>query len=115
MLFHSYSEFIHSMELDIHTNGVYIHIKMNGGDHNMHRRINVTLPEETVKLIDRVSEKGDRSRLIDEAVKHFIKEVGRAHLRKRLKEGALRRAERDLRLAEEWFPLEEEVWQNTKR
>jgi CopG family transcriptional regulator/antitoxin EndoAI len=74
----------------------------------MHCRINVTLPEETVKLIDRVSEKGDRSRLINEAVKRYIQEVGRANLRKLLKEGAHQRAERDRRLAEEWFLLNEE-------
>jgi CopG family transcriptional regulator/antitoxin EndoAI len=73
----------------------------------MHRRINVTLPEETVRLIDRVSEKGDRSRFINEAVKRYIGEMGRANLRKLLKEGSLRRAGRDRRLAEEWFLLEE--------
>ncbi len=95
--------------------GVYILRIMSRGDQNVHRRINVTLPEETVKLIDRVSEKGDRSRLIDEAVKSFIKEVGRAHLRKRLKEGYLRRTERDRRLAEEWFLLEEEAWHAKER
>jgi len=88
---------------------------MNQEDSTMHRRINITLPEETVRLIDRASEKGNRSRLINEAVKRYVRELGRAHLRKRLKEGAQRRAARDLRIAEEWFPLEEEVWQNTKR
>ena len=81
----------------------------------MHRRINVTLPEETVKLIDRVSEKGDRSRLIDHAVKRYITEIGRANLRKQLKEGALRRAPRDRALTEEWFLLEDTAWPAAKR
>ena len=81
----------------------------------MHRRINVTLPEETLKLMDRVAQKGDRSHLINEAVKRYIKETGRARLRQLLKEGALRRAERDLRIAEEWFPLEEEAWHQSRR
>jgi CopG family transcriptional regulator/antitoxin EndoAI len=71
----------------------------------MHCRIIVTLPEETVKLIDRVCEKGDRSRLINEAVKRYMQEMGRAKLRELLKEGAHQRAERDRRLAEEWFLL----------
>ncbi len=75
----------------------------------MHRRINITLPEETVRLIDRVSSKGDRSRLIDQAVKRYVAGARRRELRKRLQEGALRRAERDLRLAEESFFLEEEA------
>jgi CopG family transcriptional regulator/antitoxin EndoAI len=81
----------------------------------MRKRINITLPEETLELIDRVTEQGDRSRFIDEAVRHYIQETGRAHLRKRLKEGALRRAERDLGLAEEWFTVDEEVWQGGRR
>ena len=71
----------------------------------MYQRINVTLPKQTVKLIDRVSKKGNRSRLIDEAVKHFIATVSRANLQKRIKEGALARAQRDLEIAEEWFSL----------
>ena len=81
----------------------------------MHRRINITLPEETVRLIDRVSKKGDRSRFIDSAVKHYVSAVSRANIKKRLKEGALRSAERDLRLAEEWLPLEEEAWQRSQK
>ena len=81
----------------------------------MHRRINVTLPEETVKLIEHVSRKGGRSRLIDLAIKRYITEIDRANLRKKLKEGALRRAPRDQKLAEEWFLLEDEAWQGTRR
>jgi CopG family transcriptional regulator/antitoxin EndoAI len=77
---------------------------------SVNRRINVSLSEETLKLLDRVAPKGDRSRLIDEAVRHYIGAQSRANLKKRLKEGAVRRAERDLALAEEWFALEEEVW-----
>jgi CopG family transcriptional regulator/antitoxin EndoAI len=67
----------------------------------MRKRINITLPEETLELIDRVTEHGDRSRFIDEAVRHYIQETGRTNLRNRLKEGVIRRAERDLQLAEE--------------
>ena len=77
----------------------------------MHKRINITLPEETIRLIDRVSQKGDRSRFIDQAVKHYLETVGRANLKRRLKEGAERNAERDLQLTRDWFSLEEEAWQ----
>ena len=75
----------------------------------MHRRINITLPEETIRLIDRVSEKGDRSRLIDNAVRRYVSGQRRERLRKKLKEGALRRAKRDLEMADESFFLEEEA------
>ncbi|MGH9509823.1 MAG: ribbon-helix-helix domain-containing protein [Terriglobales bacterium] len=77
----------------------------------MHRRINITLPEETVKLIDRISERGDRSRLINQAVRRYIQEVGRAELRRRLREGYRKGAESDRELAEAWFLVDEEAWQ----
>jgi CopG family transcriptional regulator/antitoxin EndoAI len=80
----------------------------------MRRRINITLPEETVRLINRVA-KGNRSRFIAEAVTHYVGTTGRAELRRRLKEGALRRAERDRRLAAQWFPLDEEAWPTARR
>jgi CopG family transcriptional regulator/antitoxin EndoAI len=88
---------------------------MKGDTTTMRKRINITLPEETIELIDRVTDEGDRSRFIDEAVRHYIQETGRANLRKRLKEGAIQRAERDLHLAEEWFTLDEEVWHGGRR
>ena len=77
----------------------------------MNQRVNITLPEETLSLIDRVAEKGDRSRFIDLAIRYYIEAMGKARLKKQIKEGAIARAERDLRLAEEWFALEEEAWQ----
>ena len=76
----------------------------------MHRRINVTLPEETVRLIDRVADKGDRSRFIAEAVTQYVSSRGRARLRKALRDGAIRRAARDRVLAHEWFTLDKEAW-----
>lgn len=76
-----------------------------------YRRINITLPEETIRSIDRVAPKGDRSRFINEAVQDYIRRVGRANVRKLLKEASIRYADSDQRLAEEWFPLEEEAWQ----
>ena len=81
----------------------------------MHRRLNITLPEATVRLLDRVAAKGDRSRLIAEAVERYIHSRGRAKLHKRLKEGALRRAKRDLQIAAEWVELEEEAWSAARR
>lgn len=89
----------------------------------MHRRLNITLPEETIKLIDQVAEKGDaeygtlceRSKFINEAVQYYIEQKALADLREQLKQGAIRRAERDLQLAEESFYLEEEAWQKNEK
>lgn len=81
----------------------------------MHRRLNITLPEETLQLIDRVTAKGDRSNFIDTAVKHYVEKVGKENLCKQIKEGAIRRAERDLQVASEWFAVDEEAWQQERK
>jgi len=73
----------------------------------MNKRLNITLPEQTVRLMDRVAGKGQRSRLITQAVHRYIEETGRARLRKRLEAGARVRADRDLQLAADWFEVDE--------
>ena len=81
----------------------------------MHKRVNVTLPEETIRLIDRSASHGNRSRFIDEAVKYFVREHGQTHLRRLLEEGAERRGARDLAIAEEWFPVDRDAWRKRRR
>jgi CopG family transcriptional regulator/antitoxin EndoAI len=75
------------------------------------KRVNISLPEETLRLLDRVAKPGERSALITEAVTAYLGEHRRKALRNRLKQGALIRAGRDRPLAEEWFPLEEDAWE----
>lgn len=81
-----------------------------------YRRINITLPEKTIRLIDRAARKGDRSSLISEAVRHYVASVGKTRLRRLLKEGALRHAERDRSVAEDWGSLDadEEPWREDR-
>lgn len=79
-----------------------------------YRRVNITLPEQTLRLMARV-EKGSRSRFLDEAVRHYVASVSRTNLRKRLREGARLRAERDLALAAEWFRVEEQAWRPKRK
>lgn len=81
----------------------------------MHKRVNVTLPEQTIRLIDRAANHGNRSRFIDEAVKYFVRDHGRTELRRLLEEGAERRAARDLAVAEEWFPVDKAAWRRRRR
>jgi CopG family transcriptional regulator / antitoxin EndoAI len=75
----------------------------------MSKRINITLPDTTLAVLDRVTTKGNRSRFIDRAVRRLVEAESTANLRARLKEEALANAERDLAMAAEWFPLEQEV------
>ena len=76
----------------------------------MSKRINIILPNTTVAVLDRVATKGTRSRFIDRAVRHYVETQGRESLREQLKAGYRANAERDLAMAAEWFPLEEEAW-----
>ena len=80
----------------------------------MNKRINVILPTATVAVLDRIAAKGNRSALIDRAIRHYVKTQSQQSLRERLKQEALTNAERDLEMAAEWFPLEEEAWQATQ-
>jgi CopG family transcriptional regulator / antitoxin EndoAI len=85
----------------------------------MPQQLQIILPEDTIQLIDRLAKKSNsaedilhqRSDFINEAVKFYIAEKFRENLKQQLKEGAIQRFERDLGLVEEWFELEEEVWQ----
>jgi len=52
----------------------------------MNKRLNITLPEQTVPLMDRVAGQGQRSSFIDRAVRRYVKEETRANLRKQLTE-----------------------------
>jgi CopG family transcriptional regulator/antitoxin EndoAI len=81
----------------------------------MSKRVNILLPDTTLRVLDRVAGKGDRSRFISEAVLHYVRTRGAANLRERLKQGALANAELDLEIAEEWFPVEQEAWQKLDR
>jgi len=81
----------------------------------MHRRLNISLPEETIRLLDRVAPKGDRSYVIAEAVTRYVAEIGKARLRKLMKERAVRRADLDLQIAEEWFPIDQETWESRRK
>ena len=79
----------------------------------MQRRINVSLSEEAVRLLDRLAPKGDRSRFLDDLVKRTARD--RADLRARMKERAIRRANLDRQMATEWDPLSDEVWRRLDR
>ena len=93
------------MSASLHTQDVY--------SKNMIKRINITLPESTLTVLNRFAPKGQRSRFIADAVLTYAKAHGRKSLRDRLKQEALANRKRDLEISQEWFPLEEEAWQIT--
>jgi hypothetical protein len=50
----------------------------------MHRGVSVTLPEETVRLLNRIAGRGDWGTIIDIAVRRYAEHAGPADLRRRL-------------------------------
>jgi CopG family transcriptional regulator/antitoxin EndoAI len=81
----------------------------------MSKRINIILPDATIAVLDKVAPKGSRSRIISKAVLHYVRAQSNLSLRERLKQGYLANAQRDLEIAQEWFPLDEEAWKTTSR
>jgi len=79
------------------------------------KRINIVLPDSTLRVLDRVAPPGDRSRFISQAVLHYVDSVGKRSLREQLKAGYQANAEESLKVALEWFPLEEEAWKKPPR
>ena len=80
----------------------------------MGKRVNIILPEKTVAVLDRVVPKGKRSGFISRAVLHYVETHGKQRLRQQLKAGYQANAEESLKIATEWFPLEEEAWQRSR-
>jgi metal-responsive CopG/Arc/MetJ family transcriptional regulator len=77
----------------------------------MTKRINVILPDATVAALDRVAPKGSRSRLISQAVLHYVQSQSSENLKESLKQGYLANAAHDLEIDPAWFSLEEQAWQ----
>jgi hypothetical protein len=74
-------------------------------------RINVILPETTLRAIDRLARPGQRSRFIDQAVRHYISTASPEALEERLKQAATRDRDLDLEIADDWLPVDREQWQ----
>jgi len=79
----------------------------------MSKRINIMLPDETLAVLDRVTTRGGRSRFVSRAVLHYVQSHAKQNLRERLKAGYQADAQESLKIALEWFPLEEEAWQKS--
>jgi CopG family transcriptional regulator/antitoxin EndoAI len=80
----------------------------------MSKRINIMLPERTLAVLDRVASKGNRSSFVSAAVLHYVETRGQQSLREQLKTGYQANADENLKIAAEWFPLEEQAWQKSQ-
>jgi metal-responsive CopG/Arc/MetJ family transcriptional regulator len=62
-------------------------------------------------LLDDIAPPKKRSQVITEAIKRYASEVKSLQLREQLKSGYLANAESDRQIAEEWFPIEQEIYE----
>jgi len=81
----------------------------------MNKRLNIVLPETTVRTIDRLAMKGRRSRFIDQAVQHYIAAGSASALRARLEEAVLRDRDLDREVMEDWLAVDREQWHNIEK
>lgn len=66
----------------------------------MYQKINITLSEQTAYLLEQLTDRVSRKRFIEYAVKYYIDHIGKLKIREQLKQGAMERAERDLKLSQ---------------
>jgi|SRR5208283_4346557 len=79
------------------------------------KRINIVLPEATIRTIDRMAVPGERSRFIDQAVRHYVANQSAEALRAQLERAAVRDRDLDREIAADWFAVDRETWQQLDR
>ena len=77
----------------------------------MSKRINIVLPENTIQTIDRMTKPGERSRFINQAVRHYVANRSAEALRTRLELTAVRDRDLDREISADWFAVDRESWQ----
>jgi CopG family transcriptional regulator / antitoxin EndoAI len=81
----------------------------------MTKRINIVLPEKTIRKIDRMARPGQRSHFIDEVVRHFIAHRSTEALRSQLERAAVRDRDLAREVAEDWYAVDQEAWKRLGR
>ena len=76
-----------------------------------YKRLNISLPIETLQLLEEVAPPKKRSQFIAEAITQYVSEIKHLQLREQLKAGCLANAESDRQIADEWFPIEQEAYE----
>ncbi len=78
----------------------------------MTQRINITLPESTIRTLDRLAKPGGRSRLIDKAVQYYVATRSEEAVREQLKQASLRDRDLDKLVSEDWAAVDSEAWRH---
>jgi metal-responsive CopG/Arc/MetJ family transcriptional regulator len=73
-------------------------------------RMNITIPEDLARKMEKLIEPNKRSRFISEALKRRIEEMQREKLQEILEEGYKARAMESRKIAKEFEPIDLEGW-----
>ena len=79
----------------------------------MRERINIVLPGSTIQTIDRLARPGQRSRFIDNAVRHYVRNCSKEALRRQLELTAVRDRDLDGEITADWFAADQHIWQQS--
>ena len=73
-------------------------------------RLNITLPDELARQLEKVAGSRNKSSFIAEALKQRIKQMKEEELNKILKEGYKERKQESLLIAKDFEPVDLEAW-----
>jgi hypothetical protein len=77
----------------------------------MNKRINIVLPETTIRAMARIAGPGERSRFIDQAVRHFVAHSSGEAIRLQIEKAAVRDRDLDREIGNDWQAVDNEAWQ----
>jgi hypothetical protein len=77
----------------------------------MGKRINIVLPELTIRTIDRMVKPGQRSLFINHAVQYFVAHRSPEALRSQLEMAVLRDQDLDREVSADWLAVDQQTWQ----
>lgn len=78
----------------------------------MTKRINVIMPTDTIRTIDRMVRPGQRSEFITRAVEHYVATQSAEAIQKLLEVTAVRDRDLDQQVLEDWFEVDQQSWQH---
>lgn len=74
------------------------------------KRLNITLNPDTWDKFKIAVPRMERSKFIDYALRVYLARSKKENLRKKIKKEALNNASEDLKVANEWFRIDKEMW-----
>ena len=74
------------------------------------KRVDFTLPLDTISLLEQTAPKGKKSELVNQALRVYIRHLKQRTLRRAMREEALADAGQDLQMLEEWRAVDQEAW-----